>query len=548
MHRILTIILLLVLSSAGRTQADKVYWIYLKDRGFAASGEMTEALDEAELILAPRAKLRRAKVMPHRLCDDCDLPVNAGYVGVLEASGVSPRVVSKYLNAVSAELSLQTLEAVEALPFVERIVPVARRYPVFVPPEEPHPWRTLQDSTFYGPSYNQAAMVNLPPVHGMNYDGSGVLVGSCDAGWNNLEHQCFNQLDIVATWDFVNGDPNVDDEEGQAGSGWHGTKTLSVLAGYDPGNLVGPAFAASYILAKTENTDFEEPIEEDWWVAGVEWMDSLGVEVISSSVGYTDWYEYEDLDGQTAVTSIAANIAFSHGIVMVNSMGNNGMASYPDNKMGAPADAPGVISCGAVGVTGYRASFSSMGPAYDGRIKPDGMAQGSSVWTASHTNIISYQSGSGTSYSCPMTAGICALMLQANYSLCPQDIQDILRSTADRAQTPDTLYGWGIWDALAAVQTALSYQSVEGGYPIPGKICINAYPNPFNDRLKIVIGGMEEILEVKIYDITGRLAAGFIAEPPVWSAEWQPMNQASGVYFLQIPGRRELDKRVIYLK
>ncbi|MBL7192001.1 S8 family peptidase [bacterium] len=549
MKPILISILLLLAIPPCISFAGEVYWIYFMDKGFDSQAEIERIYDGLKDNLTEKALFRRQKVMNDNLCDEYDLPVNQSYIDCISNLGVNIRVVSKYLNAVSAELEAPLKLVIESLDFVEKVEPVVLRKPSVIKDSEPSNQRFPADSAFYGLSYHQAAMVNLPPVHEMGYDGAGVLIGSCDAGWNNLEHICFSQLDLLAAWDFVNGDSIVDDEEGQAGEGSHGTKTLSVVAGYDPGGLVGPAYAAQYVLAKTENTDFERPIEEDWWVAGVEWMDSIGVDVISSSVSYSDWYSYEDLDGWTAVTSIAANIAFfEHGIVMVNSMGNDGSSSYPNNKMNAPADAPGVISCGALEYSGVRASYSSMGPTYDGRIKPDGMAQGSSVRVASIYSLYNYQSGSGTSFSCPMTAGICALLLQANPQLTPQQVIDIMHTTASQSANPDTLNGWGIWDALAAVEMALDYLYVDSRSLIPVNLSLNAYPNPFNSRIRIIASGIYDELEVSIYNIFGQKVESLILNPGDPAVYWKPEGKAAGVYLISAPGCQGLERKVLYLK
>jgi len=199
-------------------------------------------------------------------------------------------------------------------------------------------------------------------------------------------------------------------------------------------------------LAKTEIEAVEDTIEEDYWAAGVEWADSLGADIVSSSLGYTDWYTYEDMDGNTAVCTQAADLAVSKGIVVVNAAGNE--RPYSWHYIIAPADRDSVIAVGAVNLSGQIASFSSAGPTYDGRIKPDVCALGVGVYCASAYG--SYKYLGGTSYATPLVAGVCALLLEANPDLNPIQVREALWTTASQADNPDTLYGYGIVNASKA--------------------------------------------------------------------------------------------------
>jgi subtilisin family serine protease len=293
----------------------------------------------------------------------------------------------------------------------------------------------------------------------MGYSAQGVLICMLDGGFNNLGHEALDHLDIQATWDFLNGDPNVFDEEGQMGSGDHGTNTLGTIAGYEPGELIGPAFGANFLLGKTENgdLDWERHIEEDHWIAGSEWADTLGADIISSSLGYRDQfshgeedYSWLDMDGNTTVVAKGANIAASRGIMIVNCAGNEGPSLSRRNTLVSPSDSAYVLAAGAVNSQGIKANFSSVGPTADGRIKPDVMAMGDSVYSASPSAPDEYEIVDGTSFSCPLVAGVAALILEINPSWTSQDIMTAIRSTASQSASPDNSNGWGIVDAQKA--------------------------------------------------------------------------------------------------
>ncbi|MDP8227950.1 MAG: S8 family serine peptidase, partial [Candidatus Electryoneaceae bacterium] len=432
------------------------YWIYFPDKGNISRTQVASALTEYDAQLTVRSRARRLKLGRGYLVDEADLSIHRPYMDrIIRLVGRSPRHTSRWLNAVSFDLSADQIETIRNLPFVERVEPV-RRYvhrpePILFddPPELDPPQRDYDND--YGGSLRQNEFLNVPELHDRGYFGRDVLIGVVDAGFNNLEHVCFEPIDIVAAWDFVNNDDDVDDGD-DMGEGRHGTHTLSIIAAWDPGQMIGIAPQASFVLAKTENTEWERPIEEDHWVAAIEWMDSLGVEIVSSSLGYIDWYDYEELDGNTAVTTIAADRAVSVGMVIVNAMGNTGRNNYPLSKMNTPSDGDSVFSIGATNRDSSLAPFSSHGPTYDGRIKPDFVTYGSSVRLASHRNNDRYAGGAGTSFSTPAIAGLCALLIEADPFLTPIALRDLLREVSHNRDDPDTLMGWGIPDALAALE------------------------------------------------------------------------------------------------
>ncbi len=450
-------------SEISNTPADEqlLVWIYFTDKGQNTDAYFNNPLS----VVSEKSLKRRQKVLGvNNPLTIRDIPVNPAYLAEVKAKGLTIKWPSKWLNAVSGTINKSQIDKLETLPFVKKLDKVHKFKEGYQPETDmKEVQQTLSKITQpsgintydYGDSYAQLQQINVPAVHDMGYTGQGVTVCVMDAGFSRLSHEAFSSLDIIAAWDFVNNDPNVGNEA-DSGSGTHGTETLSTIGGYAPGHLIGPAFNASYILAKTENTDSETPLEEDNWIAAMEWADSIGVDVTSTSLSYLDFdppwqsYTWEDMDGNTAISTIGADYAAYLGIVVVNSAGNSGY-DPSHNTLGAPADGDSVITAGAVGYSGARASFSSVGPTADGRVKPDIMALGSGNIVASPYSDNSYTSASGTSFSCPLSAGVAALILCANPGLTPMQVRDAMRETASQSNNPDNLMGWGILNALDAV-------------------------------------------------------------------------------------------------
>jgi hypothetical protein len=445
---------------AGRADERHLVWVYLRDKGPEAGAA------SLRVAVTPRALSRRSiRATAGAAGAGLDVPVLRSYVDAVAARVLRVRQQSRWFNAVSVEATAAQVRELAGLPFVERL-DVVRRYrrgPAEPVTDAPAAARSSSAPSVrkslaidYGTSINQLRQIDVPAVHDMGLHGEGVVIAVFDAGFNNLSHEVFAPMSIVARRDFVNGDDDVSDGSDR-GEGSHGTMTLSVLGGYKDGQLVGPAFAASFILAKTEDTTSETPVEEDNWAAAAEWAESLGADVISSSLGYLDYdspftsYGFADMNGDTAISTRAADLAASLGVVVVNSAGNSGFDAT-HNTLGAPADGRGVIAAGAVDFVGNRAVFSSVGPSADGRIKPDVAAQGVGVKVASASFPSAYAFANGTSFSCPLTAGVAALVLQAYPNYTPAQVADALRSTASHAASPDNLLGYGILDALKAVR------------------------------------------------------------------------------------------------
>jgi serine protease AprX len=441
-------------------------WVFFEDKG----NNSETYFSNPELVVSEKSLQRRSKMINDNLnkkgnlLNIKDLPVNSVYIEAVESLGLQVRHKSKWFNGVSGFADAQTIDKMILLPFVKQVDRVVRLQKDYTPIQddnlsdpETNLYKGGEVSDYnYGNSFTQMQQINVPAVHNLGYTGQGVTICVMDAGFNRLTHEVFADMNIIATWDFVNNREYVGDGQGGQGSGTHGTNTLSVIGGFKEGQLIGPAFSSDFILAKTENTESETPIEEDNWIAAIEWADSIGVDVTSTSLGYLTYdppypsYTWEDMDGNTMRITIAADLAVSVGIVVVNSAGNGGFHSTR-NTLSAPADGDSVISAGAVTSTSTRSSFSSVGPTVDGRIKPDVMAMGSSVRVASASGNTSYTTASGTSFSCPLIAGVAALVLNVNPYLTPIQVRDALRNTASQNSNPDRLFGWGIIDALQAV-------------------------------------------------------------------------------------------------
>lgn len=429
--------------------------VYFTDKGLHGAKDISLAIAQRTQQLSPRALRRRAK-MGISKADYLDLPVFAYYVETIQSHGAQLRHILNWFNAASFEMTKAQVEECAWLGFVDRIepLPIRKRTP---PPDEGRPTQNTARSVpaksllDYGPSYQQNQMINAVVCHDSGYTGAGVLVAMFDNGFRK-GHQAFDAIRSTGRledeWDFVNNSDTVE---------WsgHGTGTWSLAGGYHPGQLIGPAHGAMWAIYHTEDNNQEMPIEEDHWAAALQRADSIGADIVSSSLAYRDFddpslsYSYEDLDGNTAISTLAARHAASLGMIVCNAMANSG----PDiGSLAAPADADSIVSVGATDSFGNLADYSSRGPTYDGRPKPEVCAQGSQTWWASWNSTTSYSRATGTSCATPLVAGACALVLQAHPEWTPLEVREALMMTASRAAAPDSSsYGWGVIDAWAAI-------------------------------------------------------------------------------------------------
>ncbi|MEX0600542.1 MAG: S8/S53 family peptidase [Rhodothermales bacterium] len=444
------------------------HWIFLDGKPDAhASGASDRAL-------------RRRRVRGQSDTAGLNLEVAPSYTERLRQMGIEPIVQSRWLNAVSARLTRDQVDRVEKIGFVRSVRPVALLPPVHPPPSDAGPAFKVGDLD-YGPSRLQLDLIRAIAPLERGIDGTGVRLGFLDTPFGGFDHPAFERLTtegrLVDVRDFV-GSPQP--------AFTHGLSVASVAVGYDPGRLIGPAHGAEVLGAITEYGPTETNREEDYFVAGLEWLESMGVDVVNVSLGYTTFdpgernYSREDLDGETAVTTLAADRAVELGVVVVTSAGNSGCSS-PSRcwyYVSTPADGDFVIAVGAVNADSSRSSFSSFGPTADGRTKPDVAALGTGVYIAEPGG---YGFSNGTSFAAPLVSAVVCQMLQVNPTLSPLQVRDILRVTASRGTQPDNALGWGIVNASAAVDAASGVVEEHDG------LSIETYPNPATDQVFIHI-------------------------------------------------------------
>jgi subtilisin family serine protease len=350
-------------------------WVFFSGRSMDPAG-----LDDAAARLSSKARKRRVRSMQH-VVDQHDLPVDDEAVARIVATGASLRRTSRFLNAASFDATPDQIEVIAGLPGVERVALVAkfrRRYGETdrtawkKVPAAAAALRSAPGELIYGASGQALEQVNVPLLHERGLSGAGVTIALFDTGFE-LTHECLWDVDVSATWDFVDEDPDVGQQPGDPeGSYEHGTEMLGIIGGFSQGNLIGAAYGASFLLARTEDIGGETQVEEDNWIAALEWAESLGADVVSSSVGYYDWYWFDDLDGRTAAITIAADLAALRGVSIVTSAGNE-RRNADWGRILAPADGFNVIAVGGVDPGGFVYPLSSPGPTADGRVKPDVM-------------------------------------------------------------------------------------------------------------------------------------------------------------------------------
>jgi hypothetical protein len=490
------LLLVSVLSISAYAQEDA--WVY-----FTGKPNAQTFLSNPLSMLSQRALDRRAaQNIPLNLQD---VPVHQPYIDqVTAAAGITVLAKSRWLNCLHVRGNADDIYALLNLPGVDRLEFADASLNLRMAPSQAQvrPVNKTMESlvTFnYGNSLNQIRMLNGDLLHQQNFTGSGKVVAIFDAGFpgvntlNPFARLRNNNL-ILGGYNFVNKNTNIYTADS------HGTLVLSTMGGFVDNQLVGTAPDASYYLYITEDVNSENPVEESNWVEAAEMADYVGVDVINSSLGYFGFdnpnygHTYEDMTGNKAFASRGANIAFEKGIVVVASAGNSGTSSEP--HVGVPAEANNVLAIGAVRSNRLIASFSSIGPSFDGRIKPDLMAQGqASVLSTSSGNI---GTANGTSFSGPILAGMIATFWSAVPTLTCQEVVNYVKQSADRFTNPNNQYGYGIPDFSAALNTALAVSSVS-------KAVFTVYPNPASTQISVQLPTTAQDASISIYTSLGQL-------------------------------------------
>jgi len=443
----------------GRSQLTKRV-VYFTDKN-----ETAFTLNNPSAYLSPRAVERRTRYsIP---IDSTDLPVISRYIdSILKAGTVTLLGRSRWLNAVIIQTSdVNAITKINSFPFVKSVSGIALRrsnslmpdkfalLPVSTAPIITNRTEKLTVDTFnYGSSSNQVKIHKGEFLHNIGARGQGMTIAFLDAGFfGYLSNQFFDSArirnQILGTWDFVQNDVSVNEDDS------HGMQCFSTVASYKPGVFVGSSPEANYFLLRTEDAPTEQIIEEYNWALGAEYADSAGVDVISSSLGYTTFddpsfnHSYADMNGNITVITRMADLAAKKGMLVVNSAGNDGTDSW--KFIGAPADGDSVLTVGAVNNSGVIASFSSYGPTSDGQIKPDVVSVGVSTTISTPSGTVG--SGNGTSFSCPNMAGLATCLWQLFPEFTNWKIITALRKSSDRFATPHEQYGYGLPDMKKAV-------------------------------------------------------------------------------------------------
>ncbi|MBI2967701.1 MAG: S8 family serine peptidase [Bacteroidetes bacterium] len=523
MNSLLLLILFLLYAGHALSQvAPNRFWIRFADKNNSAY-----SLTQPEQFLSQRAIERRTKF--NITVTDNDLPVNDSYVVAVKNLGVKILNCSKWFNSVTIDTAgcndPAVLDKISALPFVEGFSPVGmakkiseysplkneKNLPV-VKKEVKHDENNEYDIHYkisegvqwekYGDSYTQVSMVNGHTLHERNFLGQGMVIAVIDAGFYKVDIlSAFDSLraqgGIIATKDFVDLEDSVYED------GWHGMQVLSALAGNLPGQLIGSAPKAKYLLLRSE-APAENPIEEINWASAAEYADSAGADILSTSLGYSVFddtlynHSYADLNGDIIPISSASDMAASKGMMVICAAGNEGNDEW--QYITAPADGDSVMAVGAVDATAVYASFSSKGPAADGRIKPDIAAMGKGTTVASPYGGIT--KANGTSVATPLISGFAACLWQANPAASNMEIYRAIIKSANQYFNPDTLLGYGIPDLFDA---DLLLKGINPDSVSADKL-ISLFPNPFNRDIIITFySNSSQVIRIELTDLTGRV-------------------------------------------
>ncbi|MFY7998691.1 MAG: S8 family peptidase [Candidatus Kapaibacteriota bacterium] len=502
------------------TATGATYRVFFRDKGGETFQRGSTLYARTEALLTPKALTRRRKTLPpERIITLADAPLHEPYLDSLRRVGASLLLRLRWNNYALVTCSTVQIEQIRRFPFVRAVQPAtARLFPLrdaaiiavksLSSAEEALERISLKSANCgtlgYSDSRRQLQSINITPIHELGVAGKGVVIGVIDAGFRQREQNSLKGASILGEYDFIQNDsvtanqqttftkdlPDQDD---------HGTKVLSVMAAYSPQNLIGAAFDADYLLAKSEDLRYERHIEEDNAAAALEGLEARGADIINASLGYSTFdqpdesYRYEELDGKTSILTRAINDAVARGVLCVVSAGNEGRRG--SRTLNAPADADSALTVAAIRADSAGVvNFSSRGPRGDGGIKPDIAAQGDSVIVAAPSGR-EFQYARGTSFSSPLIAGGAALLLSAFPELTSSDVRKLLKSSASQAAKPDTILGYGIANIQAAMRLAGTIVAPElVSYPLwdAQRIGISALPQGMTLRTTLYVRFADE--------------------------------------------------------
>ena len=426
-----------------------IYRIGLKDKQHSPY-----TLQNPQQFLSPRSIARRQA--QHLALDSTDLPVTPAYVQAIRDKGIEVIGMSKWNNTVLVRVHTQrALRKLDGLPFIRYRMKVMTAPDSIDERRRTNYMKSLNEwsetyNNAYGATEKQIESLHGDDLHNVGFKGGGKMIAVFDGGFMNADRiPALHNIKLGGLRDFVYPPSNDIFQEMD-----HGTMVLSAMAVNEPGFYIGTAPEATYVLVRCEDERTENLVEEDYWAEAAEYADSLGVDIVNSSLGYHDFDDksmshlYIQQDGEQTLISHTASMMAGKGIVVVNSAGNDGMGTW--KKINFPADAKDILTVGAVNMNGVNAPFSSIGPTADGRVKPDVMAFGSPVAVLSGRGSII--SDMGTSFSSPLIAGLVACLWQALPDKTAKEIIDLVRSSGNRSLNPDNIYGYGIPDFWLAYQ------------------------------------------------------------------------------------------------
>lgn len=503
-------------------------WVYFTDKPDAVF-YLANPLE----MLSQRALDRRN--LQNIPLDEKDVPISVSYSNqIINAAGITVKAKSKWLNALHIRGTILDIQNLENLAFVDHIDFANKSLNNGNLERSANQQRATNINknlealaTFsYGNSNSQIEMLNGHLLHQQDFTGTGKIIAVMDTGFVGVDSTSpFQRLQdndlILGGYDFVNSTSDF------YGGGSHGTMVLSTMGGFVENQLVGTAPDAQYYLFVTEDINGENPVEESFWVEAAEMADSLGVDIINTSLGYFGYdnpdysYTYEDINGTTSFISRGSEIAFSRGMICVTSAGNSGTTENP--HIAVPADAEHTLAVGAVMPDESYATFSSIGPSFDGRIKPDVMAQGKNAVVSNAIGEI--VTSDGTSFSGPITAGLVACLWQALPDKTSAEIMQLIKESANLYATPNAQFGYGIPNFNLIVQNVLGINSF-----VENKFIL--YPNPVENVLNISSNKDSKTGKISIYNNLGQLAL----EKSINNStdNFSLENFTSGIYFYEI--------------